>query len=134
MLLMALASLLSAPALSQEEPIEDIGKREFIRSCAACHGEGGKGDGPLAGILLVEPPDLTAINQRHGGKFPASWVYRIIDGRNNLRPHGSREMPIWGDRYRSDALRNLPLGIGADVIVHGRVLSLVFYLDQIQED
>lgn len=133
-LLMVFALFLAAPVQSQEEPIEDIGKQEFIRSCAACHGEGAKGDGPLAGILLVEPPDLTSINKRNGGKFPASWVYRIVDGRNVLRPHGSREMPIWGDRYRADALRNLPLGIGADVIVHGRILSLVFYLEQIQED
>lgn len=116
--------------------MEDIGKQEFNRSCGACHGESAKGDGPLAEVLLVEPPDLTSISKRHGGKFPASWVYRIIDGRNGLRAHGSREMPIWGDRYRADALRGLPLplNIGADAVVHGRILSLVFYLDQIQED
>ena len=125
-----------APAMAQDEPIEDIGKEEFIRSCAACHGEGGKGDGLVAELLLVKPPDLTSIAKRHGGEFPASWVYRIIDGRNELRPHGSMEMPIWGDRYRADALRGLtlPLNVGADAIVHGRILSLVFYLELIQED
>jgi len=134
-----LAGLLSvyfSPALAQQEPIDEIGKREFLRSCAVCHGEGAKGDGLVAELLLVKPPDLTAIRKRHDGKFPASWVYRIIDGRNEMRPHGSEEMPIWGDRYRVDALGELPLplNVGADAIVHGRILSLIFYLDLIQED
>jgi mono/diheme cytochrome c family protein len=135
-LLMGLLSLFLAPALAQEEPIEEIGKQEFMRSCAACHGESAEGDGPVADLLLVKPPDLTSIRKRHEGKFPASWVYRIIDGRNEKRPHGSREMPIWGDRYRAEALQGLPLplNVGADAVVHGRILSLVFYLDFIQGD
>ena len=135
-LLMGFLSAALAPVQAQEEPIEEIGKQEFIRSCAACHGESGRGDGLVAELLLGKPPDLTSISKRHGGKFPASWVYRIIDGRNNMRPHGSKEMPIWGDRYRADALRGfpLPLSISADAVVHGRILSLVFYLDFIQED
>jgi len=135
-LMAALLSVFSVPALAQEDPIDEIGKREFLRSCAACHGESARGDGLVAGLLLVKPPDLTSIRKRHDGKFPASWVYRIIDGRNEMRPHGSQEMPIWGDRYRADALRELPLplNVGADAVVHGRILSLVFYLDLIQED
>jgi hypothetical protein len=136
MLLTGLMSAFIAPVQGQEEPIEEFGKQEFIRSCAACHGESGKGGGLVAGLLLVRPPDLTLIRERHGGKFPASWVYRIIDGRNDLRAHGRGEMPIWGDRYRADALRGLPLplNVDADAVVHGRILSLVFYLDLIQED
>ncbi len=123
-------------ARAQGEPIEEIGRQEFIKSCAACHGERAKGDGPVAGLLLTEPPDLTSIRKRRGGQFPASWVYRIIDGRNEVRAHGPREMPIWGSRYRAEALSGipLPLDISADAVVHGRILSLVFYLDFIQED
>ena len=95
-----------------------------------------RGNGLVAGLLLVKSPDLTSIRKRHDGKFPASWTYRIIDGRNETRPHGRQEMPVWGDRYRADALRELPLplNVGADAVVHGRILSLVFYLDLIQED
>jgi mono/diheme cytochrome c family protein len=135
MLLAALTAAFAGAAQGQQEPIEAIGKQEFIRSCAACHGESGKGDGPIAGLLLVGPPDLTSIRKRHGGNFPASWVYRVVDGRNQVRAHGSKEMPIWGDRYRAEALRGLPLPLnaGADAVVHGRILSLVFYLDLIQE-
>ena len=64
------------------------------------------------------------------------WVFRIIDGRNDLRAHGSKEMPVWGDRYRADALRGLPLplNVSVDAVVYGSILSLVFYLDLIQED
>lgn len=136
MLPIGLWLLLIASAHAQEEPIEQIGKQEFVRSCAACHGENGKGEGSVAELLLVKPPDLTSIRKRNGGEFPTSWVYRIIDGRNEVRPHGTREMPIWGDRYRAEALRELPLplNVGADAVVHGRILSLVFYLDFIQED
>ncbi len=136
LLLTGFLSVCFAPVQAQVEPIEDIGKQEFVRSCAACHGESGRGDGLVAELLLVKPPDLTSIRKRHDGKFPAPWVYRIIDGRNDLRPHGSKEMPIWGDRYRADALRGLPLplNVSADAVVHGRILSLVFYLDLIQED
>lgn len=134
--LIALLSASVAPALAQEEPIEDIGKQEYIRSCAACHGESGRGDGLVAELLMVKPPNLTSLRKRHDGKFPVEWVYRIIDGRNEIRPHGSGAMPIWGDRYRADALRGLPLplNVGADAIVHGRILSLVFFLELIQED
>jgi mono/diheme cytochrome c family protein len=136
LLLVALFPGVFAHAQSTEDPIGEIGKQEFTRSCAACHGEAGKGDGLVAGLLLTKPPDLTLIRKRHNGEFPASWVYRVIDGRNEMRPHGSEEMPIWGDRYRADALRGLPLplDVGADAVVHGRILSLVFYLDLIQED
>ena len=135
-LLAALLSAASAFALAREEPVDEIGKQEFLRSCAACHGESARGDGLVAELLLVKPPDLTSIRKRHGGKFAASWLYRIIDGRNDMRPHGSKEMPIWGDRYRAVALRRLPLplNVSADAVVHGRILSLVFYLDLIQED
>ena len=124
------------PAQAQNDPVDTIGKREFIRYCAACHGEGGRGDGLETAMLLVKPPDLTSIRKRHGGEFPISWVYQIIDGRNSMRLHGSAEMPIWGDRYRLEALqgRSLPWNVSADSVVHGRILTLVFYLESIQED
>jgi mono/diheme cytochrome c family protein len=36
----------------------DSGK-VFEKQCAACHGKGGKGDGPAAGALSPQPTDLT---------------------------------------------------------------------------
>ena len=40
---------------------EIIGAEEYRVSCLACHGVGGKGDGPMAEYLTVQPSDLTQI-------------------------------------------------------------------------
>ena len=61
------------------------GQKIFRNYCAACHGENGKGKGPVAGALNHAPPDLTLISQA------------IIAGQaQSASAHGSREMPIWG--------------------------------------
>jgi mono/diheme cytochrome c family protein len=48
--------------------------------CASCHGENGKGDGPVAPALKATVPDLTVITKNNGGKFPVARVQRIITG------------------------------------------------------
>jgi mono/diheme cytochrome c family protein len=69
----------------------------YLRFCAACHGQSGRGDGPVSKSLSVETPDLTLIARRHGGKFPREQIERIIDGRFIIGAHGSRAMPVWGE-------------------------------------
>ena len=64
--------------------------------CASCHGENGKGDGPVAPALKATVPDLTVIAKNNGGNFPAARVRRIIMGEGMIASHGSREMPVWG--------------------------------------
>ncbi len=114
-----------------------IGKGEYVRSCASCHGEAGKGDGPVAKVLTKQPPDLTKINTRSDGKFPTTKIYQMIDGESVLGPHGSKQMPVWGDRYRVDAIEHLNLvperPMMPETIAHGRILSLVYYLESIQK-
>jgi len=114
----------------------EVGAMEYRRHCAACHGVDGKGDGPVAEYMTQEPADLTQLAKRYGGRFPTETVYRIIDGRNGLRPHGTEEMPVWGERYEAEALRGQPLppGVDPEFLVHARILSLVYYLDSIQAD
>ena len=89
----------------------------------------------MASYLTVPPADLTRLSEATQGRFPATDVYRIIDGRRTVRAHGGSEMPIWGDRYRAEVLAGTPLpaGVSADAIVHGRILSIVFYLDSLQD-
>ena len=64
--------------------------------CENCHGDDGKGKGPTAEFLSVQPADLTVLALKNGGVFPEERVYHAIDGRDRLRGHGRSSMPIWG--------------------------------------
>jgi mono/diheme cytochrome c family protein len=75
------------------------GAKLYERFCASCHGDKGHGDGVVAASFKIEVPDLTRIAKRQGGVFPDEQIRRIIDGRNVLVPHGSREMPVWGYEF-----------------------------------
>lgn len=113
-----------------------IGEAEYVRSCAACHGASGMGDGPVASVLTDAPPDLTKITQRNDGEFPTNSIYQMIDGEAAMGPHGSKQMPVWGDRYRVEAIGQMagvPHDLTPEAIVHGRILSLVYYLESIQK-
>jgi hypothetical protein len=78
---------------------EYSGEETFLRFCAACHGEKGHGDGPVAAGLPITVPDLTLIRRRLGDKFPEETLRKIIDGRNVVIYHGTRYMPVWGYEF-----------------------------------
>ena len=87
------------PQITETTPlIQSLqGQALYKEYCAACHGQDGKGGGPVAKSLKVAPPDLTRLAMRNGGKFPTVRVEQIISG-EEPKPavHGTREMPIWG--------------------------------------
>ncbi|MFL6620094.1 MAG: c-type cytochrome [Povalibacter sp.] len=87
----------SAALPAADDPVSMSGKELYARYCTACHGETGRGDGPVSASLKAEAPDISLIAQRHGGTFPRDLVERIIDGRHVLAGHGTREMPFWGE-------------------------------------
>jgi len=128
--LLTLAALLLV-ALPFSTFAEDYGEAEFMTACAVCHGESGLGDGPMAGLLNIEVPGLTRLAADNGGVFPVMETLATIDGRSEVVGHGG-PMPVWGDRYTTsaDALGGL---FDAEVIARGRLLSLVYYLEAIQE-
>ena len=101
------------------------GEQLFRTYCATCHGQDGQGNGPLAGRLRHAPPDLTRYTQRNDGVFPSERVHRIIEGQEVLS-HGDREMPVWGDAFRSE-----PEGLTADQ-AKARVEAIVEYLRAMQ--
>ena len=72
------------------------GHAAFVTSCASCHGEDGRGGGPVAEFLTIPVPDLTLLAIEYDGHFPEELVFNTIDGRRNVPAHGSREMPVWG--------------------------------------
>jgi mono/diheme cytochrome c family protein len=131
MIVLLLLLLMPSRGHGQEQEVAAGGKIVFEDNCMVCHGRGGKGDGIMAtfNLLQVSPPDLTLLAKRNGGKFPFWHVYGVIDGRDPLKAHGSREMPLWGDEFRLDA----GTGTMAQAEVRGKILSLVYYLQSLQE-
>ena len=103
--------------------------RVFVRYCSACHGAHGHGDGPAAPVLQPPPADLTRIAQRHEGRFPVDEVTAWIDGRTVIPAHGSREMPIWGERFGEMAGG----GPAGEAVVHEVLRMLIDYLQAIQQ-
>jgi mono/diheme cytochrome c family protein len=68
----------------------------FKAYCASCHGENGKGGGPVADSLRMKPADLSTLKQRNRGEFPSYRARKLLDGSDDLPAHGSRRMPVWG--------------------------------------
>ena len=113
-------------AKAQTPAPSEHGSSIFRTYCASCHGESGRGDGPLSEALTRRPPDLTGIAARHKEVFPAEKVYRIIDGRGQVGGHGRTDMPVWGDAF-------LRAGENATrESVEARIRKLVEFLDSIQ--
>ena len=129
--------LLSAgsAALAQEDlGTQSIGKMEFQKNCASCHGMGGKGDGPLVEFLKQSPGDLTVLSKNNGGIYPQDKVYEWIRDPQRIRAHGTEEMPIWGERYSMEIIEKYgPDYFGPGSSVQERILELVFYIGTIQQ-
>jgi mono/diheme cytochrome c family protein len=104
----------------------DSGNQLFRTYCATCHGANARGNGPLADQLRNPPPDLTQFTRRNGGVFPRERVYRIIDGRD-VPSHGDRDMPVWGDIFKTMS------GNSIQAAVKARIDAIVRYLEGIQE-
>jgi mono/diheme cytochrome c family protein len=123
----------STRAISAQD--QDVGQTNFRMSCASCHGADGKGNGPVSGQLKVPPPDLTGLAKKNNGVFPVSRVYEIIDGRQAVMAHGTRDMPIWGFQYTLEQrVQGYPAtAFDPDPIVRMRILSIIDYLNRIQQ-
>lgn len=117
---------------AQEEAIVARGQVHYHRYCGACHGDQGKGSGgPLAEYLKITPADLTQLSKKNNGTFPFWQIYRTIDGRNAIKGHGTREMPVWGDELRIDEKAALPRF--QEDLIAGRIWQMIVYLESIQE-
>ena len=56
----------------------------------------------------------------------------IIDGRELVKSHGPRLMPIWGDRYTEESWYEVSPE-HANTLVRGKIFELLLFLNSIQE-
>jgi len=114
-----------------------LGEFEYRNSCAQCHGVSGKGDGPVALSLTKNPPDLTMLQKNNGGVFPVTKVYSIIEGNADVRVHGTRDMPVWGNRFRGrindEEFENFSPADSREYMTT-RILALIEFVSTIQAE
>ena len=128
-----IAAILSGVAMfTGAAGAQDSGRIEYINACAACHGMDGTGGGPLVELLTVPVPGLTTLSAQNEGKFPMLEVIHTIDGRQSAPAHGGT-MPIWGRHFEIQAELDDVGPYGGEAVVRGRILSIAYYLESIQE-
>lgn len=125
-----------AGAASGQSAQDELGRQEFMLNCAQCHGLDGTGAGVIARYMNVQPPDLTIIARDNGGELPFEALYGIISGGTATGPHGTQEMPAWGDRFSVEALQLLGFRLSPEEraeYIESRILALIAHIDTIQK-
>ncbi|WP_126444965.1 c-type cytochrome [Sulfuricystis multivorans] len=128
------AGLLVGGSVLAADKLIDVGKGEYNAACASCHGLQGKGDGPAADQMKTKVPDITGLAKANNGVFPFDKVYQIIDGRAEIKAHGSREMPIWGAAFRRQTSVYFENYAGdPESGARSRILALTEYVYRLQQ-
>ncbi|MFW5642130.1 MAG: c-type cytochrome [Roseicyclus sp.] len=123
------AACLALPmaAVAQEAEVGAVLYGDF---CAVCHGVDATGDGPMAEVLRIPPPDLTALAV--DGEFPVARVARQVDGRDPILGHGGA-MPLFGPWFEGDGADvAMRAADGQPVLLPRPMADLIAYLQEIQ--
>lgn len=138
--LLLAGSLGPVAGLPQEE--EPEGHRGFMAAngrvsyrvyCSNCHGPEARGNGNLAQFLTVKPSDLTMLAANNGGEFPTEAVTVAIDGTADIRGHGLKEMPVWGDVFKHSLSEHQPTSEeNGRTRARRKITELVLFLQTIQ--
>jgi mono/diheme cytochrome c family protein len=123
--MMIVGFCMAGPSLA-EGGNADRGEEIYQDHCATCHGLEMTGQGPMAGVLLIPPADLTTLEARNDGVFPLLRVVKRIDGRDPLVSHGS-PMPVYGDFFEGRDVM-LKTDAGQPIATSRPVSDLVAYL------
>jgi mono/diheme cytochrome c family protein len=119
------------PAPPPSDELILTGKADYLVHCAPCHGTSGTGNGPVAEFLKQRPADLTRLSEKSGGRFPEKHVFKVIEGTAIVKAHGTREMPVWGNVFSTQALDPFNRA-QTEREVHDRIDRLIGYLKSIQ--
>jgi len=120
-----LMHVICSPVAIAADTDSEQGKAIYLQHCASCHGVDGEGNGPLAAVLTTPPANLRLLYQRYGNPLPAEKIASFIDGRNDVKAHGPRDMPVWGERLYGD-------GKTGEHELNRQIARLVAFLQSIQ--
>ncbi len=130
----AAATCLLAGLAQADDSALTLGAMSYNSLCAVCHGERAMGGGEIADLFEVAPPKLTNLAARAGGQFPFADVYEVIVLGMDAPGHGDSSMPIWGDFFIADALKDRGVNTAdAMYVAAGRAMALALYLETIQQ-
>ncbi|HVN88927.1 MAG TPA: cytochrome c [Candidatus Binataceae bacterium] len=101
------------------------GRVIYLHYCASCHGINADGNGPVARALKEPPTNLRLLSDLYGNPLQEDKVARAIDGRAEVKAHGPRDMPVWGEQFSAQSH-------GDERQVKERITKLVAYLQSIQ--
>ena len=126
-----LASVILGGMIAFPAVAADTGENDYMTLCATCHGVNADGMGPFTEMITEKVPDLTILSANNDGVFPMLNVIHIIDGRTGLRGHGGA-MPVYGELF-AEGTEDVTGIYGGVTVVRGRILSLVYYLENVQK-
>ena len=119
--------LIGSGAMAETGRVEQ-GHVLYVAFCASCHGTTGEGDGPVASALSTRPSNLRLLSARYGSPLPEDQIAMFIDGRVDVKAHGPRDMPVWGETAWAN-----PEGTSGPSQVKSWVAKVVAYLQSIQK-
>jgi hypothetical protein len=79
----------------------------------------------MASVLSTPPANLRLLWERYGNPLPEDQLARFIDGRADVKAHGPRDMPVWGEVWQNPSVSQQQ--------VNERIAKLVDYLQSIQK-
>lgn len=116
------ATATEVPQQARDDP--QSGAYLYRVFCAACHGDFGKGNGPVAATLHPAPSDLTLLALKAGGVFPRERVLKAIQVGGPTAAHVPGGMPSWSEAFA----RLEPSKVNAEKRIH----ALVDYVESLQ--
>jgi len=122
---------LAACVLPGMEPPIPSGAEDYATYCAVCHGDGGKGAGPMASTLEARPADLTLLSDRNGGTFPTTRVMAKVWGYTGARANDGI-MPNFGPLLAGNTVL-YDGGDGIDTPTPIRLVQIAEYVKTLQK-
>ena len=128
-LLAITASFVAAGASADDDMQVKVGKDQYTKYCATCHGPSGTGTDGVASRLFSKPPtNLTTLAKENDGKFPMNELLNIVKGDQSIPAHGTREMPVWGQILG----KPLSEGMYGQDAADAEIINIGKYLETIQ--